>query len=65
MTKTDLRDFYWQPAMELFRQPGHLEALKRDIADQEEHHRGESFQDECRRLLRKFSVPDDERDVQD
>jgi hypothetical protein len=45
--------------------PAHVEALKRYIANQEEHHRRESFQDEFRRLLQKYAVPFDERYVWD
>ena len=62
----DLRHFYWQAGYGAFSvSPAHVEALKRYIANQEEHHRRESFQDEFRRLLRKYSVPYDERYVWD
>jgi putative transposase len=63
---TDLRDFYWQAGYGAFSvSPSHVEALKRYIVNQEEHHRRESFQDEFRRLLRKYAVPFDERYVWD
>jgi len=39
--------------------------LKTYIANQEEHHRTESFQDEFRRLLAKYEVAYDERYVWD
>jgi hypothetical protein len=62
----DRRDFYWQAGYGAFSvSPAHVEALKRYIANQEEHHCPESFQDEYRRLLRKYSVPYDERYVWD
>src|SRR5262249_55898017 len=63
---TTLRDFYWQAGYGAFSiSPGHVDALERYIAEQEEHHRTESFQDEYRRLLQKYSVPYDERYVWD
>jgi putative transposase len=61
-----LRGFYWQAGYGAFSvSPSHVEALKRYIANQEEHHRKETFQDEFRRLLRKYSVEYDERYVWD
>src|SRR5262249_52753249 len=45
--------------------PGHVEALKKYIDNQEEHHRQESFQEEFLRLLRKYGVAYDERYVWD
>jgi len=63
---TSLRDFYWQAGYGAFSvSPAHVEALKKYIANQEEHHRRESFQDEFRRLLRKYSIVYDERYVWD
>jgi putative transposase len=41
------------------------EALKRYIANQEEHHRQETFQDEFRRLCEKYGLEIDERYVWD
>jgi putative transposase len=61
-----LRDFYWQAGYGVFSvSPAHVEALKRYIADQEAHHRRESFQEEYRRLLGKYGVVFDERYVWD
>ena len=61
-----LRDFHWQNGYGAFSiSPSHVEALKRYIANQEEHHRRETFQDEFRRLLRKFAAEFDERYVWD
>ena len=61
-----LRDFFWQAGYGAFSiSPGHVAALKEYIANQEEHHRKESFQDEFRRLLKKYGVAYDERYVWD
>ena len=62
----DLRSFYWQSGYGAFSiSPSHVEALKRYIANQEEHHGEEAFQDEFRRLLKKYGVAYDERYVWD
>ena len=45
--------------------PGHVEALRVYIANQEQHHRTETFQDEFRRLLTKYGLEWDERYVWD
>jgi putative transposase len=41
--------------------PSNLEQVKKYIANQEEHHRKLSFQDELRALLRKHNIEWDER----
>ena len=57
-------DFYWQTGYGAFSiSPGHVEPLKAYIANQEEHHRQESFQDEFRRLCQLYGVNLDERYV--
>src|SRR5579863_3888920 len=62
----DLSAFYWQNGYGAFSiSPSHLPGLKRYIESQEEHHRRESFQDEFRRLLKKYAVDYDERYVWD
>ena len=62
----ELRNFFWQSGYGVFSvSPAHVEALKRYIANQEEHHGRESYQDEFRRLLRKYSLPFDEGYVWD
>ena len=62
----DLKDFYWQSGYGAFSvSPGHVEALRVYIANQEEHHRHESFQDEFRRFLEKYGIDYDERYVWD
>jgi putative transposase len=61
-----LSDFYWQGGYAAFSiSPGHVEGLKEYIADQENHHRHETFQDEFRRLCQKYGVEIDERYVWD
>ncbi len=63
---SSLSDFYWQGGYGVFSvSPSHLPALLEYIADQEEHHKKESFQDEFRRLLQKYGVDYDERYVWD
>jgi REP element-mobilizing transposase RayT len=58
--------FHWQNGYGAFSvSPSHLPALKQYIDNQEEHHRHESFQDEFRRLLRKYKIEYDERYVWD
>ena len=61
-----LRDFHWQRGYGAFSiSPSHVEALKRYIANQQEHHRRESFQDEFRRVCEKYGIQIDERYVWD
>jgi REP element-mobilizing transposase RayT len=61
-----LADFHWQAGYGAFSvSPSHVEALKEYIQNQEEHHRRETFQDELRRLLRKYGIEYDERYVWD
>lgn len=62
----ELGAFYWQRGYGAFSvSPGHVATLKEYIANQEEHHRTESFQDEYRRLLTKYAIEWDERYVWD
>ncbi len=61
-----LKDFQWQDGYGAFSvSPAHVEALVEYIANQVEHHRQESFQDEYRRLCMKYGVAIDERYVWD
>ena len=63
---TGMTDFHWQSGYGAFSiSPGHVPALTEYIADQEEHHRRKSFQDEFRRLCAKYGVEIDERYVWD
>jgi putative transposase len=58
--------FGWQDGFGAFSvSPGHLPSLKHYVANQEEHHRTETFQEEFRRLLKKYRIPYDERYVWD
>jgi len=60
----ELSTFYWQQGYGVFSiSPAHLEPLKKYIAAQEDHHRRETFQDEFRRLLKKYRVEYEERYV--
>jgi putative transposase len=61
-----LRSFQWQTGYGAFSigRSG-VEGLKRYIADQKEHHRKTSFEDEYRSLLKKYQVDFDERYVWD
>ena len=66
--KSDLGigEFYWQTGYgALSVSPSHVDALTNYIRNQEEHHRKESFQDEFRRLCKKYGVEIDERFVWD
>lgn len=59
-------DFHWQSGYGMFSiSPGHRPALERYIADQAEHHRETTFQDEYRSLLEKYGLEIDERYVWD
>jgi REP element-mobilizing transposase RayT len=54
--------FEWQGGYATFSvSQSNLDAVKRYIATQEEHHRKVSFQDELRALLRKHEIEWDER----
>ena len=59
-------DFYWQSGYGAFSigQSG-VEDLKRYIANQKEHHRAKTFQEEFRAFLEKYQVEYDERYVWD
>ena len=64
--ESSLSGFYWQAGYGAFSvSPSHVPALLEYIANQEEHHRKESFQDEFRRILEKYGVEYDERYVWD
>jgi REP element-mobilizing transposase RayT len=57
-----LADFSWQKGYGAFSvSPSHVPALIEYILNQEEHHRRETFQDEYRRLCKKYGVDIDER----
>jgi REP element-mobilizing transposase RayT len=61
-----LGTFYWQAGYGAFSvSPSHVDALVRYIETQEEHHRAVSFQEEFRRICKKYGVEIDERYVWD
>lgn len=58
----DLRNFYWQSGYGVFSaSPSHVPSLVEYIQNQEEHHNHETYQDELRRLCKKYGVVLDER----
>jgi len=58
----DLADFEWQGGYADFSVSfSNLDAVKKYVANQEEHHRKTSFQEELRALLDKHQEPYDER----
>jgi len=59
---SNLRDFHWQDGYGLFSvSPSHFEPGRKYILNQEEHHKKETFQDECLRILKKYRASYDER----
>ena len=59
-------DFYWQNGYAAFSvSVSNEDAVKRYIANQEEHHRKMTFQDELRALFKRHQVACDERYVWD
>ncbi|MDB5296431.1 MAG: Transposase like protein [Phycisphaerales bacterium] len=65
-TFPDRRSFAWQAGYAAFTvSRSGLEDVRRYIANQEEHHKSVSFQDEYRAFLRKHDIEFDERYVWD
>ncbi len=63
---TQYADFHWQGGYGIFSiSPAHRPVLEAYIANQTEHHRKVTFQDEYRRLLNKYGIEHDERYVWD
>jgi len=61
-----LVELYWQNGYGAFSvSPSHVELVREYIANQEEHHRTVTFQEEFRRLLKKYGLEWDERYVWD
>jgi hypothetical protein len=59
-------DFAWQSGYGVFSiGQSQVDEVRAYIAAQEEHHRKISFQDEFRRLLRRYKIEFDERYVWD
>jgi putative transposase len=62
----DVAAFYWQAGYGVFSvSQSNIERVVEYIANQEEHHRKVSFQDELRLLLNRHQIPFDERYVWD
>lgn len=60
------RDFYWQSGYGAFSvSQSNVESVRTYIANQEEHHRRVTFQDEYRRFLERHGLQWDERYVWD
>ena len=58
--------FYWQSGYGAFSvSPSMVHSVKRYIANQEEHHRTMTFQEEFRKILEKHGIEFDERYVWD
>lgn len=56
------KDFYWQHGYGAFSiSPGHKDIVDKYIANQKEHHRTISYEDELRQLLKKYSVDFNEK----
>lgn len=56
------RNFYWQNGYGAFSvNPAEVDVVVQYIANQKEHHRKKSFQDEYRAFLKKYAVEYDER----
>lgn len=63
---TELNDFSWQSGYGIFSIGfSQIPTVKRYIANQEEHHRKMTFQDEMRSLLTRYQIEYDERYVWD
>jgi REP element-mobilizing transposase RayT len=61
-----LADFHWQNGYGAFSvSPSHVAPLDAYIANQADHHKSETFQEEFRRLCKKYGVDVDERYVWD
>lgn len=59
---TDLHHFYWQSGYGVFSvSPAHAPGLTEYIQHQEQHHNQETYQDEVRRLCKKYDMILDER----
>lgn len=62
----ELSDFHWQDGYGVFSvSPSQLETVKKYIANQNEHHRTVTFQDEFRKLLKAHGIEFDEKYVWD
>jgi len=63
---SETRDFAWQNGYGIFSIGfSQIGSVRNNIASQEQHHRKISFQDEFRRLLKRYEIEFDERYVWD
>lgn len=61
-----LENFYWQDGYGAFSvNPSEVDTVIKYIANQKEHHKTKTFQDEYRAFLKKYNVEYDERYVWD
>lgn len=61
-----LKKFYWQSGYGAFSvSESNVEAVRRYIANQEQHHRRRTFEEEFRKFLKRYKVDYDERYVWD
>ena len=61
-----LQEFAWQNGYGIFSIGfSQIDEVRRYIADQENHHRKVTFQEEFRRLLQRYEIEYDERNVWD
>lgn len=61
-----LKHFYWQDGYGAFSiNPSEIDTVSEYIANQHEHHRNKTFQEEYRAFLKKYKVVYDERYVWD
>jgi putative transposase len=59
-------NFHWQGGYGMFSiSPAHRQAVEQYIGNQAEHHRKVTFQEEYRRMLKKYGIQYDERYVWD
>lgn len=64
--REDLNNFYWQDGYGAFSvNPSDIDRVITYIANQKEHHRKKTFQEEYRIMLKKYQVEYDERYVWD
>ncbi len=62
----ELHNFHWQGGYGTFSvSQSNIDAVRKYVAEQEEHHRSWSFQDEFRALCKKHEIEIDERYVWD
>jgi REP element-mobilizing transposase RayT len=61
-----LKDFYWQNGYGAFSVDGsNMDRVIKYIENQKEHHKKMTFQEEYRKLLKRYNIPFDERYVWD